>query len=219
MTAGCHEIALVEYDGVQKSAILGLGDLICVANRIALRRETGACPLRVTHWASKLGRARPHRVFDTHPYHTSRLGAVVCLSSLNDVPSSVTAKPWAEWLVEHRRNGVLLASVCNGAFLLAEAGLLDGRQATTHWDYADSLRCRFPLIDVQEDRLIVDHGDLVTAGGAMAWTDLGLALVERFWGRSSWWRRRVACFWIRGGGSNAITAVLSPAWRTGMQRS
>lgn len=66
--------------------------------------------------------------------------------------------------------------------MLGRMGLLDGRLATTHWSYADVFAARFPKICVRTDELIIDLGDVVTAGGVMAWLDLGLKLVDRYLG-------------------------------------
>ncbi|UTW58815.1 helix-turn-helix domain-containing protein [Kordiimonas sp. SCSIO 12603] len=79
-------------------------------------------------------------------------------------------------------DGVLMCSVCAGAFLLAEAGLLDGRTATTHWDLANQFESSYPDVELNVERMLVDDGDLITAGGVMAWIDLGLKLVDRFLG-------------------------------------
>lgn len=76
----------------------------------------------------------------------------------------------------------MLASVCAGAFLLGETGLLAGRAVTTHWTYAQALQDRFPDARVDTDRLMIDGGDIISAGGLMSWTDLGLMLVARFLG-------------------------------------
>jgi transcriptional regulator GlxA family with amidase domain len=83
---------------------------------------------------------------------------------------------------EHHEAGTTLCSICAGAFLLAETGLLAGRQATTHWIYANDLAKRFPGIRVDADQLVIDDGDIMTAGGVMAWTDLGLKIVDRLLG-------------------------------------
>lgn len=77
---------------------------------------------------------------------------------------------------------VRVASNCTGAFLLAEAGLLDGRQATTHWGFSNQFRQRFPAVDLQTDKLITVDGHIACAGGGMAWWDLGVYLVERYVG-------------------------------------
>ena len=71
-----------------------------------------------------------------------------------------------------------IASVCNGAFLLAAAGLLDGRRATTHWAACDELRRRHPNIHVDPDPIFVRDGSVATSAGVTAGIDLALALVE-----------------------------------------
>src|SRR6266849_4150445 len=72
-----------------------------------------------------------------------------------------------------------VAATCGGAFTLAEAGLLDGKQATTHWDYTRELQLRYPKVKVQEDRIFVIDGSVWTSAGMTATIDLVLAMVER----------------------------------------
>ncbi len=89
------------------------------------------------------------------------------------------------WLAQSSRqnNGqVRMASNCTGAFLLAEAGLLDGRQATTHWGFSQQFHQRYPQVDLQPERLITVDEPIACAGGGMAWWDLGIYLVERYAG-------------------------------------
>ncbi|HEX6871963.1 MAG TPA: DJ-1/PfpI family protein, partial [Micromonosporaceae bacterium] len=76
------------------------------------------------------------------------------------------------------RRGVRVASICGGAFVLAAAGLLDGRAATTHWRYVDHLRQQYPLVQVDPDVLYIDHGDVATSAGTAAGIDLCLHLVR-----------------------------------------
>ena len=80
--------------------------------------------------------------------------------------------------VAHRR-GVRVASLCTGAFVLAAAGLLDGRVAATHWMYADHLARRYPRVDVRADVLYIDEGDVLTSAGKTAALDLCIHLVRR----------------------------------------
>ena len=88
-----------------------------------------------------------------------------------------------DWFRAHAAHSPI-ASVCTGAFLLAQAGLLDGRRATTHWAECDDLEARFPAVQVERDVRFVDEGDVVTAAGVAAGIDMSLHLVERFGGRA-----------------------------------
>jgi len=77
-----------------------------------------------------------------------------------------------------------VAAVCGGVFVLADAGLLNGRRATTHWMFAAELQRRHPGLRMNPDRLVIDDTDIITAGGVLAWADMGLTLVERLLGRT-----------------------------------
>ena len=82
------------------------------------------------------------------------------------------------WLRESHRAGARVAAVCTGAFVLGEAGLLDGRRCTTHWSRIDDLAARFPRARVIGDRLFVTDGDVVTSAGIASGIDMSLALIE-----------------------------------------
>ena len=72
-----------------------------------------------------------------------------------------------------------IASICTGAFVLAEAGILDGKRATTHWLFAREMQERFPKIHVEEDRIFIVDGSVWTSAGMTAGLDLALAMVEK----------------------------------------
>ena len=78
--------------------------------------------------------------------------------------------------------GCQLLSICSGVFVLAATGLLDGRKATTHWRYIEALKTRYPAIDVVEDVLYQDEGDILTSAGSAAGIDLCLHVVRRDYG-------------------------------------
>jgi AraC family transcriptional regulator, transcriptional activator FtrA len=78
--------------------------------------------------------------------------------------------------------GARLLSICSGAFVLAAAGLLDGKRATTHWLFADQLRRQYPKVEVQDDVLYVDEGNIITSAGSAAGIDASLHLVRRDYG-------------------------------------
>jgi transcriptional regulator GlxA family with amidase domain len=89
------------------------------------------------------------------------------------------------WLRAHGLRAGRLVSVCTGAFLLAEAGLLDRRRVTTHWAYCATLAARFPEVTVEPDPIFVRDGNVTTSAGVTAGIDLALALVEEDLGRDA----------------------------------
>ncbi len=90
------------------------------------------------------------------------------------------APEWTAWIRECHARGSCVATVCAGSFLLAETGLLDHRPATTHWSLAGDFQRRYPRVRLRADRMLLDNGDYVCAGGATAYLDLSLHLVARF---------------------------------------
>jgi transcriptional regulator GlxA family with amidase domain len=89
----------------------------------------------------------------------------------------------SEWLQKIHRDGKVILSVCTGAFKVAQAGLLDGRQATTHHDYTEQLASEFPTIKVVRSARFVQSAPLIyTAGGLTSGVDLALHIVEAYFG-------------------------------------
>jgi transcriptional regulator GlxA family with amidase domain len=177
------EIAIVLYPGAQLACVHGLTDLFSVANRF-IRANDAFPPLAVSHWRCDEAGSQPTCIFSTSAIADPQLKVVILPPSLEGIPEAEIAQRFAPWLVAHHRAGAVMASICAGAFLLARTKLLDGRTITTHWAHADSFRQSFPAIRLDTDKLVIDDGDLMTAGGVMAWTDLGLKLVDRFLGPS-----------------------------------
>jgi transcriptional regulator GlxA family with amidase domain len=94
-----------------------------------------------------------------------------------DVPAGVVS-----WLRSRHEDGAKLVAVCSGAFILAATRLAAGRSVSTHRICAEALAKRFPEISVDTNERIIDHGDIISAGGFMAWVDVGLLLVDRILG-------------------------------------
>ncbi len=177
------EIGLLSYEGAQLSAIHGITDLFLIANQFVLDKPKSIYkPIRVSHWAQADAGIIPRRIFDTMPECEGKPSVILVPPTLGDPPASELVTPYRDWLRQHHASGGIVASVCAGAFFLADTGLLDGRVATTHWMYEELLAARYPKVTLDIDRLIVDDGDIITAGGVMAWTDLGLKILDRFIG-------------------------------------
>jgi transcriptional regulator GlxA family with amidase domain len=109
----------------------------------------------------------------------------------------------------HRR----VTAICTGAFVLAEAGLLDGRRATTHWFYARELQKQFPTARIDEDRIFINDGPIWTSAGMSAGIDLALALVEDDLGAevTKSVARKLVLYHRRGGGQSQFSTLLELA--------
>ena len=114
------------------------------------------------------------------------------------------------WLRAAAGQAARCGSVCTGALVLAQAGLLDGRRAVTHWDAVDELRRRFPAVEVVDDAIYVNDGDFHTSAGVTAGIDLALSLIEADCGRSLALAvaRRLVVFMKRPGGQRQFSTEL-----------
>lgn len=92
----------------------------------------------------------------------------------------------ADWLRQCHKAGALVCSVCTGSLLLADAGLLDGLEATTHWSAKDLFARHYPAVKLCPDRVLALEGlsrGIITSGGAGSWEDLSLYLIAKYWGQ------------------------------------
>src|SRR5262245_50912133 len=119
--------------------------------------------------------------------------------------------PLLRWIRQQSRWVRRLASVCTGAFLLAEAGLLKGRRATTHWEWCGRMAERYPGVSVEPDAIFVREGSLYTSAGVTAGIDLALAMVEEDFGRDVALAaaRELVVFLRRPGGQAQFSAQLA----------
>lgn len=90
-----------------------------------------------------------------------------------------------EWIGKRYRNGAEVASICNGVFLLASSGMLDGKSCATHWSAAETFRNMFPKVNLQADKLITDEDGIYTNGGAYSFLNLLVYLVEKYFDRQT----------------------------------
>ncbi len=108
---------------------------------------------------------------------------LIIVSSIIDIDRTLQVQGEViDWLVDRYREGSHIATICSGAFVLAETGLLDGKTATTHWAYADQFQKRYPRIKLKPEKMVTDENDLFCSGGFNAGTDLALYLVEKYCG-------------------------------------
>ncbi|WP_420554503.1 GlxA family transcriptional regulator [Neptuniibacter marinus] len=173
MTIKQIEIGIVHYPGALLSAVQGIAEQFYLANQICQQHELGEVFSTSICVSQQLDDADHHGAFKP-------LNIIVLPPCLDD---SYYLKPQPSllaWLKQQHKNGAIICSVCAGAFVLAETGLLDGRKVTTHWALADDFAKRFPNVMLETNKLLINDTDIITAGGLMSWIDLGLELVAQF---------------------------------------
>jgi transcriptional regulator GlxA family with amidase domain len=141
----------------------------------------------------------------TEPFSGEAYDLIVVGASWEDASSETIE------LIRHARSHCRrMAATCHGAFVLAEAGLLDGRRATTHWVRAGELRARYPKVRVDEDRIFVADGPVWTSAGMTAGIDLALALIEEDLGLEAarTVARRLVLYHRRAGGQSQFSSLL-----------
>ena len=206
-------VEMVAFDSVQLLDVTGPLQVFATANE--MRAKGGEPPrylLRV--------------VAPTVPQVTASAGVVLASEALSHLATPVDTLvvaggpgvgPASEnagllaWLAARAQAARRTASVCTGAYLLAAAGLLDGRRATTHWSYCDDLARRFPRVQVEPDPIFLRDGPIWTSAGVTAGIDLALALLEEDLGREMALAvaRYLVVFLKRPGGQAQFSAALA----------
>lgn len=175
-------IGIYIFDNVEVLDFAGPYEVFTCATRVAGKLAPGAeAPFRVRTIGASPAALRARAGLALHPEADfAGCGKIDVLIVPGGVVDAELARPEViAWIAAQARGSELVASVCTGALLLAAAGLLDGREATTHWEDLSELRKGWPQVTVLGDRRWVDTGKVVTSGGISAGIDMSLHLVER----------------------------------------
>jgi transcriptional regulator GlxA family with amidase domain len=151
---------------------------------------------------SSLGVCVETEPFDQRNFDTLIVGGSAVVGALTPGVS--------KFLRQALRRSRRVAATCVGAFVLAEAGLLDGRRATTHWNRARDLQARFPNVKVEEDRIFIVDGPVWTSAGMTAGIDLALAMIEQDLGAdlARAVARKLVVYHRRAGGQSQFSTLL-----------
>lgn len=189
-----HRIAILALPESTASTLYGMYDLFLSAGRdwdYFVEGRAGSQPLApsiVAARAGELGIANGVTIRAHASLEEAADIEVICVPELAVPPGEPIAGRYTSeigWLSRCHARGATIATSCSSALLLAEAGLLAGQDATTHWAYAKTLRTRYRGIRVHAQRALVVAGEgqrLVMAGGGMSWIDLALYLIARYAG-------------------------------------
>ena len=181
-------IYIFGFDQAYAGLMVGLKDIFEQAGELlAGQGESGRTRDLHVRYASMDGKpiqCQNRLVLDVHcAVEDIRRPDIFIITSIYDVDAALARLGFmTDWLRRQFAGGTVLASICTGAFLLAESGLLDGRQATTHWAMAEQFRKRYPRVHLKSEQLVISNGNLYCSGGAGASTDLAYLLLEQHMG-------------------------------------
>lgn len=174
-------VAVIEFHGCMASSAAITHDVMMTANRIsATAKRTSPFEVDTVRFGP---RRNGKELRDAELIIIPGLG-IASADELDGKLKNPAFRRATERLAEAFESGAMLAASCASTFLLAEAGLLDGRRATTTWWLAPLFRCRYPNVELVTDRMVVADWPIATGGAAMAQMDLMLAVVGRFAGPS-----------------------------------
>ncbi len=122
----------------------------------------------------------------THISAISKTNLIIIPSLNHDYHIEARAnKLLIDWIAKQYKEGAEIASICSGAFLLASSGLVDGKNCSTHWAFADIFRTMFPKVNLQPEKLITDENGIYTNGGGYSFLNLAIYLVEKYYDRQT----------------------------------
>lgn len=208
-----HLVLILLFDGVQSLGFSGPADVFAAAGEMS----SGTCRYEVRTASLDGGPARASGGLTGRPDHgtmdVAEAGTLI-VPGTDGIPALDRAIVDAVGSLAQRARRV--ASVGTGAFLLADAGLLDGRRAATHWEFADELARRYPAVEADARDTVVQDGRVTTSGGAASGLDLALALVEDDLGGEAAQQvaRSLVTYQRRPGGQLQFTEPLGPDARS-----
>ena len=209
-SSSSRRVAVVAYPDVQMLDVTGPLEVFAAASRLA-RRPAYAVEV-LAAGAGPVATQSGVRLVADRAWRTVRRGIdTLLVAGGQGTAAAIQDRALVAWLRRIAPRVRRLGSVCSGTFLLAEAGLLDGRRATTHWSACDRLAARYPAIRVESDPIFVRDGNVYSSAGVTAGIDLALALVEEDHGRELALRtaRQLVVFLKRPGGQSQFSAQLA----------
>ncbi|BCS87258.1 GlxA family transcriptional regulator [Pseudodesulfovibrio sediminis] len=175
------QIDILSIPGCLNSAVSGIGEILTLSNTIA-KADIFQHAVRSVYGQS-VQSFTGESIEPVGQLADASPDILILPPLLNSLDEVLSMREIINWLSAFHASGGVVVTICAGAFLLAETGLLDGRAATTHWNLVQDFKNRYPSVDLQAERLLIDGGDYICAGGISAWMDLSLHLVTRHAGR------------------------------------
>ncbi|HWA49959.1 MAG TPA: GlxA family transcriptional regulator [Dongiaceae bacterium] len=212
-----RKVAFIAFDGALATDIAGPSDAFGIVNRLPeddadLRLPQPTYDIRYVSLQGGLVRASSGLTINTTRPNAKLLAGLdtLIVSGGSWMLETIKDRALVRWIAKAAAQARRVCSVCSGAFLLAEAGLLDGRNAVTHWTMVEEFRARYPKVKLALDPIYVEDGKVWTSAGVTAGIDLTLALIRRDLGADIAARvaRQMVMFLQRPGGQAQFSAAL-----------
>jgi transcriptional regulator GlxA family with amidase domain len=162
-----YQFAIIQYPNCLLSAVFGFDEMFSLTNRLCQE--------------SSLSVQIHSDILDLNSLDTGKhYHAVLIPPSMEKSAYESDSPILVNWLNDQYKHGAILSSACAGAFFLAATIAVQNRCLTTHWGLAETFKERFPEQALDASKILIDHGDIISAGGMVSWMDLGVAIIQRF---------------------------------------
>jgi transcriptional regulator GlxA family with amidase domain len=161
------KIAIINYPYSLRSAVFGLREVFVLANELCKEQSIEPFGIDIIE------------ISDLLSNNNTQYSVIFLPPSVNSKFYLTPSDTLLKWLRNRHHQGSMLCSACAGAFIIAATGLLQHKEITTHWNLANSFHEHYPLISVNPEKMLIHDGNIMTAGGMMAWLDLALEVIAQ----------------------------------------
>lgn len=178
------DIAILALDNCIQSTVTGPFDILTIADmqaRDVFFQKNGFCKVHIVAPSTDSVTSFNGLTIPTTKTISDKIkyDIVITPALMGDFQKTIENEAITEWLIGHHQSGACICSICASSFLVARAGLLSGKNATTHWGLTDKFRLEYPDVMLKPEKMLVDEGDVISAGGVTAYLDLCLYLIRK----------------------------------------
>lgn len=175
MTVKQIPIAVLDYQDCLQSAVFGLSEVFSLCNKVLADQG-----LTYQFHLACISESDLSQPLQNHTGQDNQYQVVIIPPSLASQYYLTPSQATLNWLQTQYKQGCIMACACAGAFILASSGICDQRPITTHWNLAELFSKQHPQIPLDTEKIIINHGDIISAGGMMAWLDLTFEIIAHF---------------------------------------
>jgi transcriptional regulator GlxA family with amidase domain len=176
------KVGIIAYENCTASMIIGLMDILALANSQSSAKKDLLFEMTIlTRTGEPVNSFTKYPMIPSASIRSGKVFDIIYVPGFLADPTDTIdkEKEILSWLAAQYKSGTRLVAACNGNLFLAEAGVLNGKTATTHWSLKDFFQKRYPLVRLKPEMIIIDEGDIVSAAGVTAYMNLAIHLVAK----------------------------------------